>query len=819
MTYCGNLAADVAAGRLTRDELKDLMDDLELAKKKAGLDQVEAKVMARGRVIAEESKLAALIEKRNRLMNIVIEDKLWQQIQEADAMVGNPRLGIEAALVGVNAPISGAQRSVDALTGGIMNSWAGGMIADLKKSNLLSQFNTMKGDFARQVARAIHDLNRAQPEGVDVPQSARQIAEIVHKYQTSAVERQNRAGAYIRHRDGYVVRQSHDPGRMASKGQKAWADAVRNRLDFDAMEIEPDKIDGFLQSAYEAITSGVRLTNQISDIATAFTGPGNLAKKASASRVLLFKSPDDWFDYDQQFGTASLRESIMSDLQSAAKNTALMTNLGTNPQAMFDKVITRAKREWRDDPKKLKSFEKGLFGLQAELDEVTGDVNIGATDTVARWLAGYRALQTMAKLGGAAISAVSDIAYNAANRIYQGRSMMDAWSDAFMAPMKGMSRGDQRIFADMLGTGLEGQLGDFMSRFNAADGAPGRTSKLMAMFFKLNLLGPWSDANKRGATLLIAHDLATNAKKSFDKLPPDLARLLRIYGIDADAWEIARQAVRKGPDGREYIFPGDVPLAERSGDQVRDSLFALLSNEADVSVPSAGGRERAFMRRGYRPGTAAGEAFRFMFQFKSFGVTGLSKVMGRQVYGAGAKSITDQLKRGFGANLGLVNAMVGATVLGYFVMQAKELMKGRSPRENTPATLVAAMMQGGGLGIYGDFLFGEYNRFGGGALETLAGPGVGTVAEVFNLYQKSLGVITGSGDTLAGDVVALAKGNIPFANLFYLKGALDYLLWYQLQETINPGYLKRMERRVKKENNQTYWAPPSSVVATGGGFR
>ena len=832
MTYCRNLAEDVAAGRMTREELKDLMDDLETAKASFGLDQVEARMMERGKVIAEETRLAAMIEKRNRLQNIVIEDRLWQMVNEANDKLGNPSLGLEAAIVGINAPIAGAQRSVDALTNGLMNGYAGGMIADLRKAGLLAQFNSMKGEFAREVSRALYDMNRATPEGVKVSKDARAIAEVLHKYQMAARERQNRAGAYIRQRDGYVVRQTHAPDRMAKAGLDEWKANIRGKLDFDAMEVQPDQIEKFLDSAYQAITSGVRLTTPVSDISRAFTGPGNIAKKSSAERTLLFKSADDWFDYDQAFGTASLRESFMQDMQSSARNTALMMNFGTNPNAMLVKVTQRAEREWRSDPKKLKALRGGVVNLKSAMDEVTGDVNIAGNATVAQWLAGYRNLQTMAKLGGAWISALSDIAFISTNRMFQGRSMLGAWGDALTAAMEGLQGGEKRAFADMLGTGLEGQLGDFMSRFNASDHVPGKTSKLMAAFFKLNLLGPWSDANKRGVTLMIARDLAMNAAKGFDQLPADMQRMLRVYGLDGRKWEVARGAVRRGPDGKDYIFPGDVSEVrgaafnglsdaqqDKLRDEVRDSLFALLSSEADFAVPSPGARERAIMRRGYRPGTAAGEAIRFVGQFKSFGVTGLTKVMGRQVYGTGSKTLREQLMRGVGENLGLVNAIAGATVLGYFVMQAKELMKGREMRPNDSKAFVAAMLQGGGLGIYGDFLFAEYNRFGGGTLASVAGPGIGTMADAVDLFQRARGVVTGGDEDLRADTLALVKSNVPFANLFYVKGALDYMLWYQLQEAINPGYLRRMERRVKRDQNQTYWMPPSSIVATGGGFR
>ena len=406
--------------------------------------------------------------------------------------------------------------------------------------------------------------------------------------------------------------------------------------------------------------------------------------------------------------------------------------------------------------------------------------------------------------------------------------MLDSWGDAFQAPFEGMKGGEKRIMADMMGVGLEAQLGDFMSRFNASDQVAGRTSKLMATFFKANLLGPWTDANKRGVTMMISRDLAINSSKPFDALAPDLQRLLRVYGLDGKKWDIARAAVVEGPDGKQYVMPGDIAnvrgkqftgLSETQQDKLRDevksSLFSMLSSEADFSVPSPGARERAILRQGYRPGTAAGEAIRFVGQFKSFGVTALTKVMGRQVYGNGAKKTSDIFRRGMGANVGLVNSIVMTTALGYFVMQAKEVLKGREPRPANSKTFIAAMMQGGGLGIYGDFLFGEANRFGGGTLQTLAGPGLGTASEVIDLMQMA----RGGEEDLRGDIVRLAKSNIPFANLFYTKGAMDYLIWYNLQETINPGYLRRMERRVKRENDQEYWLPPSKIVQTGGGFR
>jgi len=770
MADCYNVLQRTNAGRLSDKELRTILDDLEAEYKKrkarGDLGALEEGMFEQGVLMIEDMNLARKIEKRNRLINIVREGRLMEMAQRADDAVGDPSLGIEAALVGTNLPIEGASRSVDAVTNGIMNEYMGGMINDLKAAGVYKQYLSMKSDLEREVARVIADLNSPNPtRDVTTFADARKIGEIMFKYQRAALRRENVAGAHIRLKEKRVVRTSHDPARMVKQGKDAWKDFIRNRLDYDRMDVRADRIEDFLDSAYTAIVSGVRLddTPMADEIARAFKGPANLAKKRSASGVFTFKSSDDWYDYDQSFGRGSLREAFQQDIGNAARSIAVMETLGTNPQAMLDRVLDRLKKKYRDDPKKLARLERKNAALQfqAALDEVTGDINIGSTTGIARAMHSFRALQTMSKLGGASISALSDVAFIASSRIYQGRSLMDAWGDAFTALFKGIPAGQRAEFADRLSVGIEGQLGDFMSRFNAADDIPGRTSKLMQKFFKLNLLQPWTEANKRGVGLMIANDLGREAGKAFDDLSEDLQRLLRIYGLEGDAWNKVRTFAEKGPDGKDYLMPDRI-----DDEQLRTSLFTLLSSETDNAVPSPGARERAMLRRGYRPGTLAGEAMRSFMQFKSFGITALSKNLGRHVYGYGAKDMRDAFINGKAGYVGLANTIVGTTFLGYMVMQLKEVIKGREPREPSMQSFIAAALQGGGLGIYGDFLFGEANRYGGGTLETLAGPTVTTFTDTLDLLQRARGVVTGGDEDLGGDVLRLLKSNTPFANLF-----------------------------------------------------
>jgi len=825
MVDCRDVAKRASRNRLSDEQIDEILQDLEAVKKSKlfPLSDAESAIFIRGETMKRDTDLARKIEKRNRYMNILKEQRIMALAERADEAVGNPSLGLEAALVGVNSPFFESGRSVAAIGQALESSYFGGLISDLKAKGLLTKYDNMKGEFEKSVVLVLGDLNLKKPKGVPgASADAKAIAEIMFKYQRAALQRENQAGAYIRLKQGRVVGTVHDRAKMLKATKDSWKNTIRDKLDYENMEIAPERIEGFLDSAYATLTTGVRKTTHRTEVSRSFKGTKNLARQESEGSLFIFNDAEAWYNYDQEFGRASLREAFTEDLQSAARATALLEVFGTNPEAMMDKIIDRLEVKYRDDPdpQKLKDIQRRdsripyAVNFESALKEVTGEINDPFNINSATIMKGLRDVQTMSKLGGVFLASLADTAFISSARIYQGRSLLDAWADGFSAVVKGAPKGKLREYADRLGAGLEGQLGNFYGRFNAADDFPGATNKLMRQFFKLNLLGPWTDSNKRGVALMISNDLGVEAANKFDKVQEDLKRILGIYGIGKEQWDIARKATEKGPDGRMYLMPDNI-----EDPRIKESLFTLLVSEVDNSVISPGARERAMVRRGYRPGTAAGEAIRTMGQFKSFGVTVVSKVYGRHMYGYGAKTKREQLQRGIGANMGLINTIVGTTVLGYFVMQLKELVKGRDLRPPSKETLLAAMLQGGGAGIYGDFLFGEANRYGGGMLATVAGPGATTIFDFADNLAKTRDVVLGGDVDARLDWVRFFKSNLPFGNVFYTKPVLDYLIWYQLQETINPGYLRRMERRVERENDQTFFIPPSSIVQTGGGFR
>ena len=162
----------------------------------------------------------------------------------------------------------------------------------------------------------------------------------------------------------------------------------------------------------------------------------------------------------------------------------------------------------------------------------------------------------------------------------------------------------------------------------------------------------------------------------------------------------------------------------------------------------------------------------------------------------------------------MAQMILAMTALGYVAMTAKDLSKGKEPRDTLDAaTWGAAALQGGGLGIYGDYLFMRFNRFGGGALEGLAGPAPAAFADAIDLLLATRDWAAGKEGAKMPDnqAFSLFKNNTPFLNLFYVRAALDYLILYDAQEAISPGSLKRLERRVKEEQDQGFILPPSKA--------
>ncbi|EOZ8311753.1 hypothetical protein ACUODG_005927, partial [Pseudomonas aeruginosa] len=368
----------------------------------------------------------------------------------------------------------------------------------------------------------------------------------------------------------------------------------------------------------------------------------------------------------------------------------------------------------------------------------------------------------------------------------------------------------------------------------------------MSHFFRLNGLSWWTDANKASAGLMMSHNLAQSRRHAWGSLNPDLRRALSLYDLDAGKWDLLREMDTRMADGRDYMTPDGVAditderIAQYLGDQDRPvspgairetrqdlerSLRAYINDRVTYAVLEPDARTRSIMNQGTQPGTVPGDLLRFVTQFKSFPAAYMQKTLGRELYGRGytpaglgenfrgGRDLIRALRNGNGERLALAQLVLWTTAFGYLSMASKDVAKGREPRNpDDYKTWVAAMAQGGGLGIFGDYLFGEANRFGNSALESAAGPTLSTTADLMNLWARAK-----EGEDTAASLLRIAQNNTPFLNLFYSRIVLDHLLFYSIQEALNPGSLRRTEQRIQKENDQQFLIRPSqSYIDTAG---
>lgn len=844
----------IVGRKLSDEEADRVFSDLHRAMTRRREDNaaeaIEDAYLNAARELGESRIAESVIQRRNAIINetarLVNEDLIVSQF------IKNPALGFEATLTGVNAALPGARRSAAAEQRQLAGSYMMGMIADMERGGVWNIF--VRGELDQEVYRALYKLGddvdgarapTSDIRGEPVSREAEQIAEIIHKWQEVARLDANRAGAWIRGLPGYITRQSHDMYKIRRADRAEYKAFTLERLHprtFDDIPGGADakSVDAFLEEVYNGLASGVHLTHSAGGAPSHLPSgvSASLAKRMSQDRVLHFKDADAAFEYNQRFGAGSLRESVLFGLEGMARNTGLMRIWGTNPEANFAETVKAVQK--RLDPAGREALESAKnTWLSNRMMEVDGSINIPGNAMMAKWGAITRAIQSMSKLGGAVLSAVSDLPILASELRYQGVGFLERWNIAFGSLRRGYGTTAQREISSMLGVTLDGMVGQMIHRYSGQDDLPGVFSRWMRTFFKWNGLTWWTDSLRMGTALGMSSRLAFNRNRAWGELDPDLARTLGLFGIDGGKWDMLRRTGVRETDGQSFLVPegareiadldikrylearGETATSRRIANfrsELEGDLRSYFVDRVDYAVINPDARTNAVLRRGLQPGTIEGEALRFVTQFKSFPVAVLQKPLGRELYGrgvdidaSGLRGLFTALRNGDGEMEGLVRLLVTTAAFGYLAMSAKDVAKGRVPRDPLDSkTWLAALAQGGGAGIYGDFLFGEAkNRFGQSALGTFLGPTFGSASDLVDMFTTFRDGDVGGGGAKSFNYLI---NHMPFANLFYTRAALDYLFLYGLRDAMSPGYARRMESRIKRENGQDFLIRPTEAL-------
>jgi hypothetical protein len=148
---------------------------------------------------------------------------------------------------------------------------------------------------------------------------------------------------------------------------------------------------------------------------------------------------------------------------------------------------------------------------------------------------------------------------------------------------------------------------------------------------------------------------------------------------------------------------------------------------------------------------------------------------------------------------------IGMTLTGALSVQLKDMSKGREPRDmNTKEFYQAAALQGGGVGILGDFVFGNYARAGTDPVTSfIAGPVGGLAINTGKIFSESREGLLGSEDQTsfinkAGNQLLRS---MPFNSLWYARLAYERTIIDGFNYLTDEDYdlkAQKAERRMEK---------------------
>jgi hypothetical protein len=846
-----------------KEEIVNLIKQSIAEKKLSNIDEVNVDAVAKD--VSEQIKLQKKINKRNAIENEIKVRRLTELVLTEFA--DDPLEGLTAVMVGSNNRVAAARASAAVQQNATVNQLIAGFNAKLRAAKVDDLFDKgldgiSEAEVQRRVTRTMYELSAERTEiekrsGTKPPVTETnpdiiKLAEIMESYSEMIRQKLNDRGANIQKLWGYIVKQSHDPASIrnaaAILGVKnietdpslklkrdinynrnflAWKNFVMEKLDTDRTFANTDNVDEFMIDVYNSLVGNKYLIADGVSNSYGTRTSQDVAKGSKFKRVLHFKTADDWFDYNDKFGVGNLKESFFSGLQTAGRNLGIIDALGTKPKENMDKirfaVHDRLKLQGKDVGS-IKNFRK----LDKYMKVIDGSIYTVENFGVARYSAIARTLASMARLGGATISALADVGIYGSEVRYQGRSFLGGMFEALSSLARIKNTKQKKEIAEMSGFINDNTIYDMSARHQVGDNLDKGWTKAQRTFFKLNLLSWWTNSLKEGAMLGLSNYFAKQKNLEFKNLNKQLQELFTMYDIDPTKWDVIRKtAMEKADDGKEFInialldqmsdadikkITGLEKMTERQmrieKEKFKAAVSGILLDRSIYAVIEPDARVKGFMTRGTLAGTGAGEAIRFFGQFKAFPISIVQKVLGRELdYFKGRKQ--GDLGRGI---RGMGALMITSAMLGYMSMTLKDLLKGRSPRDITkPKTIMAALLQGGGLGIYGDVLFNEVrDKF--ALLGGLVGPIGVTTADVLMAIKHGTRLEFSKASKSAYDAVTAM---IPFYNLFYIKSAFDYMIGYQIMETIKPGILERIENRMEKDYNQHFLFTKPSTLFKG----
>lgn len=650
----------------------------------------------------------------------------------------------------------------------------------------------------------------------------------------------NAAGGQIGEIKNYGFPTRHDPILIRRMGKEGWIDAELPRLDRQGMidratgqPFTEKRLRATLGEVYDSIASGGASKRMPGEA----LGSGALWRTRSEARFLKYRSFDDWKASQQQFGQGDLYQVMMGHLDDMAVDIAQMEILGPNPARSFEWLTSFARREAAlEQAAGVEGAVDRAEGLILEADRMlasfNGELNTPVNTRLAQIGGTVRAALTGNMLGSAIFGEVAGgPALGRMARDFTGLDRNGDMGQLVRLLVDPAERAMARRTGFIIETAMDGFVQASQDNLrlvtvgNRADGQmnalarrlPSATMRLQGLSgfvaarkrsHRFELMGALHDV--RGQTLA---DLAGG-----DVRQQALGRWLAARGFTEKDWAVIRASAPEEPrPGVAFLSP--LRVADR---ELALRLSEAIELETRLVSPESTLESRSFIVR-ERPGTIMGEVMRSLGMFKGFTAT-LTSLYAEEIAlqavarGGGRAGTAAPLTAALAAR-----AVIFLTIGGAVGLQLREMAKGNDPRDMSDAKFWgAALTQGGGVGIFGDFLYAAEARNGRSSALTAFGPVGQAGADTWDLTGGDVldvagGLAEGNGLAEAAEDARIGRDASryvtrynPLASLWWSRATWSRMFGDNLQRALDPeaeaDFARRRKRMERDMGQEQWWA-------------
>lgn len=643
------------------------------------------------------------------------------------------------------------------------------------------------------------------------------VAKLARQYgDTNEYSRQRwtDAGGALTERDDWrVPNPSHDYRLIRKADRQDWTDYTFQRLDRQKMRdldtglpLTDDELRNVLRDVYDTLA-----TNGLNKLKPGSRGTGNLLiNRHNHKRVLHFKDADSWLEYNDQYGSSDLFGTIMGHFDNMASDIAQLEVLGPNPSAMVRWMIDSARKSLVDSGGRLKAQK--IKTIEDTWAVLSGSINEGEGGWISNFFTGVRNYLPAAQLEGAFISSISDIGFQKIATKMNGTSFTNTMAN--YTKLMNPANKEDRVMAAQFGLIAESaaSLALGARRYDAETAVQTVGSRLSDGVLRASILTPSTQMGRWAFGMEFLGMLARNKGKSLNELDEEVQGAFARYGIEGKDWDAIRSTRTYTHKGASFVYHNHV--AENNPD-VATKLLEMIQTETGFAVPGTDTLTRALVTQGTNTNTFLGQTTRSLGMYKSFPVsialTHLRRGLNQGDLGNMAQAI----------GIMAVRYGVTMTMMGVIAYQMKQIRAGKEPVEwDDPKLLAAGLLQGGGLGIIGDLLFSDVNRFGGGLAVSLAGPMAGFLDDTRRLtIGNALEAIQGIDTNFGREVVKYGARYAPGADMWYFGPGVQRLFIDQMELMLDPKKAKagfrREESTAKNQYGQKYWWAPGDALPGG----